>query len=102
MKIKAFDYCSRQDFEIPDDLDFDYISVKVITGDEVISFYKTDEPNPPKLVWYHDTSDDRRIDYFDAEYTVLKKDMDEWAKRTDSYDCENYKYFFYNYFFNEN
>ena len=73
MKIKAFDYCSRQDFEIPDDLDFDYISVKVITGDEVISFYKTDEPNPPKLVWYHDTSDDRRIDYFDAENKKYRK-----------------------------
>ena len=89
MKIKAFDYCSRQDFEIPDDLDFDYVLVEVITGDEVISFYKTDGSNPPKLVWHQDTSDCRTAYFLDAKYTILKQDIDEWAKRTDSYDYQN-------------
>ena len=78
MKFKIYDYDNKASVvEIPDK-PIDYIHVIVLSGDETGIVYFKDGTTQS-----FDASDCRDMSFFDGEYDVLGKVVDEWIS-TDS------------------
>ena len=78
MKFKIYDYDNEKvEVEVPDK-PIDYIHVVVLSGDETGTIYFKDGTTQS-----FDASDCRNTSYFDGEYDVLGKVVDEWIA-TDS------------------
>lgn len=64
------------------DLDsVDFITVTILTGDEVLFIHRTDGTETK-----FDSCPDRIEDFFDGRYRVSKDQLEQWMKRKDSYD----------------
>ena len=86
MLLFAIDYKGdREEFTVEEE--FDYLKVTVITGDEIVEVWQNGGPGePPTCIAYCDSSSDRLQDFHDAEYFVSRAEVDNWLKRTGSYD----------------
>ena len=85
MKIKVLNYNREaREFEIPDV--FDHVHVRVLSGDEVVSVY--DAYGNIIAGPFDPEKDNRMVDYHDGVYTVTPEYVEEWNKRTSSYDMD--------------
>lgn len=75
MKFNIYDYNNQPKEIDTGNKEIDIINVTVISGDEVITIYYTDGTSES-----FDSSEDRRINYFDDSYIIFQKDLSKWIK----------------------
>lgn len=87
MEIVLFDYnATKKTFDIGEFKDISKIEITILSGDETAKVFYKDTT----IAWF-DSSNDRRIDYYDGRYTIYDiadgtNIIDAWLKRENSYD----------------
>lgn len=91
MKLNILDYKNNV-YKTDIDLnDIDFIKVKVITGDEILTVHLKNE-----TIYEIDAQtygSHRIIDFFDYSYTVNNNDLEKWNNRIDTYQYDGGGYY---------
>ena len=82
VEIKALDYRNQvaETAEVDID-DHSVISVRVVTGDEIVSVFNSKTGDTTCI-----SAGGRLADFYDGEYTVAISDVEAWNQRTNVYD----------------